>query len=59
MEKEVKKRIATLKVSEQHLIQEIAQLDKTVLDRKAALISTRGGIYELNKLLKEEVEEEE
>ena len=47
-----KTRIKELKNNEQQVIQELGKLEKSVLDGKATLISIRGGIFELDKLLK-------
>ena len=58
MKEKIEKRIEELKTQEQHLIQEIGQFEKAIMDRKATLLSIRGGIIE-RQLMIEELSEEE
>jgi len=59
MKKEIESRIETLRAHEGQLINEVGQLEKALTERRAALISVRGGIAELSNLIRpiEEVKE--
>jgi len=56
MKEELKTRITQLQVKEQAFIAEITRLEKGIIERRASLLSIRGGIIELNILLKTEEE---
>ena len=56
MREKVETRVNELRIEEFQLVQEIGNLEKTLTNKRATLISTRGGILELDLALKDEEE---